>query len=158
MANSMKNQFNQGTGLWANNSYNLNNIWSSSSSNIFCLSPSNVGIQTENPSYPLDVNGSMRINNQNIQENKVLTLWDNNVEDSLVTACNFYGFGVSNDFLRYQAPNLCDHRFYSGPYELLRLDPVQTNFYMPVVILGGLTLIEGGGRWRWRWRWRNYYH
>ena len=78
----MKNQFNQGTGLWVNST----NLWSNNNSNIFILYPSNVGIQTENPAYPLDVNGCMRVNINNNQSNKLLTSWDNDILDSLVTS------------------------------------------------------------------------
>ena len=65
----------------------------------------NLGIGTASPAYALDVNGTISANKANTTNNKLLVLWDGNTDDAVATACNFYGFGINTNILRYQVPN-----------------------------------------------------
>jgi hypothetical protein len=80
----------------------------------------NVGINQTNPQYSLDVNGTVKIGNNNIK-NKLLILYDNVANESLNTATNFYGFGINPSVLRYQVPSGNNHGFYNGGTEIMRI-------------------------------------
>jgi hypothetical protein len=84
----------------------------------------NVGICHSSPSqnYALDINGSVNINKNLNLNNKLLVLWDNNSNDSVVTSCNFYGMGIKSGILSYQVPYTGVHAFYNGPNSVLTLD------------------------------------
>ena len=56
---------------------------------------SNVGIGTTNPGCLLSFGQQIK--------NKVISIYDANPNDSTTTGCNFYGFGVNNNYLRFQA-------------------------------------------------------
>jgi hypothetical protein len=74
----------------------------------------NIGIGTTTPGQALDVNGTVRVNNANTVNNKLLVLWDGGAADAVATACNFYGFGVNSGILRYQTTVTENHVFYQG--------------------------------------------
>ena len=80
-----------------------------------------IGIGTT-PSYALDVNGSMRLNYAGIVANKLITLYDLNPGDPVVSATNFCGFGSNSYILRYQVPTGYNHVFYGAANEYMRLD------------------------------------
>jgi hypothetical protein len=85
-----------------------------------------LGIGTTAPAYPLDVNGSMRINSTSaFPINKLLTLFDPSSSDPPATACNFFGLGINSGTLRYQVPNggINSHAFYNGTNEVARITP-----------------------------------
>jgi len=81
----------------------------------------NVGIGTTSPVYKLDVNGSVNINKGTNLNNKLLVLWEGagGSTDSLTTACNFYGFGINTNTLRYQVPFDRRHTFYQGTSNIM---------------------------------------
>jgi len=94
----------------------------SSSPSALCLSNNNIGINNSNPTYPLDVNGTVRINNANTINNKLLVLYDNALSDSVVTGCNFYGLGMSSGMIKYQIPyNGGYHAFFNGPNSVMTI-------------------------------------
>jgi hypothetical protein len=73
------------------------------------------GINTPNPVYALDVNGTVNVNKGNALNNKVLVLWDGGSNDSLTTGTNFFGLGVSGSMLRYQAAQTShSHTWFHG--------------------------------------------
>jgi hypothetical protein len=47
--------------------------------------------------------------------NKILILWDSDVNESTSTGTSFYGLGINDGVLRYQTPNTGHaHRFFCG--------------------------------------------
>jgi hypothetical protein len=74
----------------------------------------NVGIGTNNPSFLLDVNGTIRANSTNAGNNKIVVVWDGASGDAVASACNFMGFGVNSLVFRYQAPATNSHVFFTG--------------------------------------------
>ena len=83
-------------------------------SNVTFFGSNNLGIGLSNPAYTLDVSNTIRLNSTLTSNNKLLVLYDGNSNDAVSTACNFYGFGMNSNSLRYQVPGLSSHRFYSG--------------------------------------------
>jgi hypothetical protein len=81
----------------------------------------NVGIGISSPSYVLDVNGTVNVNKGLTTNNKLLVLYDLGSSDSLATACNFYGFGVNGNTLRYQVPDNQKHQWYGGTTAMMTL-------------------------------------
>lgn len=73
------------------------------------------------PAYALDVNTTARVNGANNAYNKLLVVWDGNLNDNVTTACNFSGFGQGTGAFRYQAPTLNNHVFFSGANEVCRV-------------------------------------
>ena len=67
----------------------------------------------------LEVSSTVRVNGNNNNFNKLLTLWDGGVNDPIATATNFYGFGINNSTLRYQTNDIGWHVFYAGSNQLL---------------------------------------
>jgi hypothetical protein len=82
---------------------------------ITMLQNGNIGMGITSPNVNLEVAGTMRIGNNAALNNKLLVLYDNNTSDSLLTATNFYGFGINSYTLRYQV-NAAEavHKFYCG--------------------------------------------
>ena len=83
--------------------------------NIFVIKGNGtVGIGSTSPTQALEVNGSVRIGNNNVY-NKLLVLWDSSTSDAVASATSFYGFGINNSTLRYQTDGTGSaHRFYNG--------------------------------------------
>jgi hypothetical protein len=78
-------------------------------------SAGNVTVGGATATQALDVNGSVRINSGNNANNKLLVLWDGGTGDAVASACNFYGFGINTNTLRYQTPNNTNnHVFFQG--------------------------------------------
>ena len=92
-----------GNGSIASFSSNSHAFYVGSSTPLY-INPSGVGINNTTPLYPLDVQGSVRINNQNSIANKILCFYDANASDPVATATNFHGFGVNAGYFRYQVP------------------------------------------------------
>lgn len=83
----------------------------------------NIGCGVTNPAYTLDVLGAARINQANTYPvNKLLVLYDPNQGDNIVTACNFFGFGINAGTVRYQTPPNQKHIFYNGSTECMRIN------------------------------------
>ena len=74
----------------------------------------NVGISTGSPAYPLDVSGTIRLNNTSQSYNKLLVIYDQGVGESLTSGINFYGLGINSSTLRYQVPAGNIHAWYAG--------------------------------------------
>jgi hypothetical protein len=92
---------------------NVNYYGISGGAYITLASNTNVGIGTKTPGQKLEVNGSVRVGNNNAN-NKLLALWDGGTADAVATACNFSGFGINTSALRYQVANASNHIFYQG--------------------------------------------
>ena len=81
-----------------------------------------VGINNSLPSYPLDVNGGIRLNNQlnfnnQVQPNMLCLYGNANIADTT----NNFGFGISNYTLLYNAPSGAHHQFNIGGTEMARI-------------------------------------
>jgi hypothetical protein len=105
----------------SNNSTNGDHVWFTRGNDIVGIermritSAGNVGIGTTGPIYPLDVNGSIRLNNTSTTNNKLLVLYDGSSTD-------FYGLGVNPFTFRYQAPTGGNHAYYIGATETMRIN------------------------------------
>jgi predicted acyltransferase (DUF342 family) len=103
----------------------------------------NVGIGTTAPTHALDVSGTIRANSTNQVYNKLLVLYDNNTSETLSSATNFMGFGISNSTLRYQVPNsVTAHIFYSGGTELLKVGESATTLVTGMFASGSSNTLQ----------------
>lgn len=87
----------------------------------------NIGLGTNNPQYLLDVNGVARITStcwfNNQIQNQVLCLYTNDGVPSSIST-NYFGLGINNGTLRYQAANITDrHAWYASTTQLMTLSP-----------------------------------
>jgi hypothetical protein len=105
----------------------------------------NVGIGTTGPIYPLDVNGSIRLNNANNLNSKLLVLWDPTPADPVATATNFFGFGISNNILRYHTATGGNHVFYTGATESMRITSTGITGSNGILQVGNVTTMYGQG-------------
>ncbi|GAX86494.1 hypothetical protein CEUSTIGMA_g13902.t1, partial [Chlamydomonas eustigma] len=96
----------------------------------------NVGIGTTAPAYPMDVNGTTRVNANNTENNKLLVLYDGNAGDPVSTACNFFGLGINGGTLRYQAMPGDSHTFYNGTTATFTTGGTNSTFYGTVSVNG----------------------
>lgn len=103
--------------------YNSIEGWTSNNANVYILG-SNVGVGTtaNNPIYNLDLTGTLNVNKDASVNNKLLCLYDNSSNDSVSTACNFFGFGVNTYRSRYQVPLSCQHQWYVGTSPCMTVD------------------------------------
>jgi hypothetical protein len=99
------------------------------------LAPSNglivqgrMGVGKSNPECALDVDGevragqgvfagTVRVNNSNTTNNKLLVLWDSRPTDNVNSATEFFGLGINPSILRYQVNATSKHCFYIGDTE-----------------------------------------
>jgi hypothetical protein len=107
-----------------------NHIWFEGSSNRFEVTPAStnvynrlgVGTCNTNSLYTAEIQGTLCINKANIWPmNKLLVLFDNGSNDAVATACNFFGFGINSNMLRYQVPASQKHCFYINNAETLSI-------------------------------------
>jgi len=88
-----------------------------------------LGIGTETPTQMLGIENSMRVNQAQATNNKLLVLWDANTNDQVATATAFYGFGVNNSTLRYQVDlNGSTHAFWGGATQYGRINNNTSGF------------------------------
>jgi len=69
----------------------------------------------------VNVGGTLTLGSATLN-NKMLSLYDQLPTEAALTASNFYGFGVNNGTLRYQAVGTSSHKWYSGATNTLVLD------------------------------------
>jgi len=89
----------------------------------------NVGIGTNTPTQMLGIENSMRVNQANASNNKLLVLWDGGVTDAVATATAFFGFGINANTLRYQVNvNGENHTFFGGTTQYGRINNNTSGF------------------------------
>lgn len=102
-------------------SNNLISLCNSYHSNVFV---SNLSINTIDNLYPLEVNAISRFNNVIYTNDRitpcVISMYRGTTPSSNDT--NYFGFGLSNNSIRYQVPNnTTDHIFFQNNVELMRI-------------------------------------
>ncbi|GAX83325.1 hypothetical protein CEUSTIGMA_g10751.t1 [Chlamydomonas eustigma] len=122
--------------FWADNNYNTA---------MYIANSGYVGIGTNTPAYPLDVNGTARVNATNQTNNKLLVLWDDNAADAVSTATNFYGFGINNYTLRYQVPVSSQHQFFVDTIPMFVVTSGGSEFNGNVTLNNGSVLTVTNG-------------
>jgi hypothetical protein len=80
-----------------------------------------IGLTTPNSLYSMAINTNLQVNAINNTINKLFVLYDNGPTDSIATACNFSGFGISSYTLRYQVPVNQQHQWWNGASTVMTL-------------------------------------
>ncbi|GAX83339.1 hypothetical protein CEUSTIGMA_g10764.t1 [Chlamydomonas eustigma] len=137
--------------MYASSSYDLSALALSLNNNntftdlLYVTHGGNVGIGTTTPIYTLDVNGTARVNTNNSENNKLLVLYDSDPADPVSTATNFFGFGINQGTLRYQAPVNNQHQFFVDSNAIFVVNNGGSEFNGNVTLNNGSVLTVTNG-------------